>query len=104
MIFQNGITASAKQLRAAAVHMLGYKLTELIDAGDRIQVAFALCISPSKKAEAASAMPQSGCRWSMCSYGRKACNGVSIDAATVLLPNAQSGYIATISSSNSTRR
>src|SRR5271155_5477220 len=55
-------------------------------------------------AEAASAIPQSGCRWSTCGNGRNPCNGVSIEAATGLFPNVHSGYISTISSSRSTPR
>ena len=40
---------------------------------------------------AASAIAQSGWRWSTCGNGRNACSGVSIDAATRFSPNAQSG-------------
>ncbi len=48
---------------------------------------------------AASAIAQSGCRWSTCGNGRNACSGVSIEAATRFSPKAQSGYRPTISSS-----
>src|SRR5216683_4134261 len=55
-------------------------------------------------AEAARAIPQSGCRWSTCGNGRNPCSDVSIEAATGLFPNVHSGYISTISSSRSTPR
>src|SRR6201985_3485330 len=35
-------------------------------------------------ADAASAIAQSGCRWSTCAKGRKPCSGVSMDAAVGL--------------------
>ena len=56
-------------------------------------------VSRSESFEAAIAITASGCMWSTCAFGMKACSGVSIEAARGLRSKVQCGRYPTISSS-----
>ena len=59
-------------------------------------------VSFSPSAAVASAIPESGCRWSTCAASTSPCMVVSIDGAAPPLPCRQKSNAATISSSRST--
>ena len=59
-------------------------------------------VSFSPSAAVASAIPESGCRWSTCGALTSPCIAVSIDGAAPPLPCRQKSNAATISSSRST--
>ena len=59
-------------------------------------------VSFSPSAAVASAIPESGCRWSTCAASTRPCIAVSIDGAAPPLPCRQKSNAATISSSRST--